>query len=201
MLLIIALAAAPSAQASQDTAAQVASTSFPRGVRLLSKAGDLIRPEDYPATAVAQQTEGAVGFTVQVDPNGRVSHCAVTTSSGNEELDVTTCNLVTLRAMFDPARDRKGRAIASTYSTRVVWKMNDPRPAPEPMNFVSTFILETDGTVSDCKVEGSPMTAPQVAQAQERCTKGEFLPYRDDRGQPVRRRVRATQSVTVAPAE
>lgn len=201
LLLVIALAAAPSAEASHAATAAIVSKSFPRGVTLLSKPGDLIRPQDYPTTAAAGEIQGAVGFTVQVDPNGRVSHCAVTTSSGNEELDVTTCNLVTLRAMFDPARDGKGRAIASTYSSRVVWSLNDPRPAPEPMNFLTSFIVETDGKVSDCKMEGPAMTPQEATQALDVCAKQAFLPYRDDQGQPVRRRVRATQSITVTPVE
>jgi TonB family protein len=178
-----------------------ASAALPRGAVPLGNPGQWIRPDDYPSTAVLDQSEGAVSFELKVDPQGRVSQCVVTISSGVATLDDTACNLITQRAVFDPARDKKGKAVWGTYSSRVVWKMNDPTPPPQPMQTMSSFIVETDGSVTDCVMTATGISPEQVEKAKGSCERSRFEPYVDENGTPVRRRFRMTMKVDVEPVE
>jgi protein TonB len=201
---LLALASAPvSSPVStiQDAMATLSRKGLPRGAVPLGNPGDWVRPDDYPSTAVIDQSEGAVSFELQVDRDGKVSACQVTVSSGVASLDDATCNLITVRALFDPARDAKGKAIASTYRNRVVWKMNDPHPAMQPGRFSTSFVVEVDGTVSDCRVEGTQMDAVQIEKAKRACARETMEAYTDDAGNPVRRRVTMTMTTTVDPVK
>ena len=40
-------------------------------------------------------------------------------------LDEATCELVTRRARFDPAKNNQGRAVAGNYSSAVRWQLPD----------------------------------------------------------------------------
>lgn len=219
VLALLALAPAPVSSAPVSSAAAPASgnvTTVQDALRRLSadkpagksapplpkgNPGDWVRPDDYPSTAVIDQSEGAVSFELQVDRDGRVSACQVTVSSGVASLDDATCNLITVRALFDPARDRKGKAIASTYRNRVVWKMNDPHPAILPGRYSNSFVVEVDGTVSDCRVEGTRMDAAQIEKAQRACARERMEAYTDESGNPVRRRVTMTMTTIVEPVK
>jgi protein TonB len=76
--------------------------------------------DDYPARALRSNEQGVTGFTVTVGPDGRVTGCQVTSSSGSSELDTTTCNLVSRRARFKPAM-QDGQPVASSYTNRIRW--------------------------------------------------------------------------------
>ncbi len=56
-----------------------------------------IGPSDYPDRAYRARTTGVVGLRFVVAPDGYVSDCAVTRSSGSRELDDTTCRLILRR--------------------------------------------------------------------------------------------------------
>ena len=60
-------------------------------------------------------------MTFTVAPNGRVSRCVVTRSSGVPELDELTCRLIRERFLFRPETDRNGRAIASEVDGEHLW--------------------------------------------------------------------------------
>jgi TonB family protein len=92
----------------------------------------LFSSDDYPAAAVRAGEQGAVGFRLEVDKAGRVAGCAITASSGSAALDATTCRLLSARARFTPARDRKGRPVADSLTGRIVWKLPEPEPEPPP---------------------------------------------------------------------
>lgn len=92
--------------------------------------GEWILFSDYPEAAVAEHREGKVTFKVSVAPDGYVIGCDVTKSSGSDDLDNSTCALVTLRAMFTPARDADGKATSGTYSNSVSWDLPEPDPVP-----------------------------------------------------------------------
>ena len=79
--------------------------------------------DDYPARAQREEREGTTGFRVAVGPDGRVTGCDVTSSSGHPDLDAETCKLVTRRARFDPAQDRGGNPMAGSYANRVRWQI------------------------------------------------------------------------------
>ncbi|WP_425326506.1 TonB family protein [Sphingomonas pseudosanguinis] len=65
---------------------------------------------------------GRVRVAVLVDNTGEPRRCVVLQSSDEALLDQSTCRLMLEKARFDPARDRKGRAVAGVYrSPRVRW--------------------------------------------------------------------------------
>ena len=68
---------------------------------------------DYPRSAYREQVGGVVQVRITVGTDGRVARCAVMRSSGNAELDDTTCRLIERRFRYEPARDRAGRAVVS----------------------------------------------------------------------------------------
>jgi len=76
---------------------------------------------DYPTRALREEREGTTGFRVTVGPDGRVTGCSVTSSSGSADLDEATCSNVTRRARFNPATDGEGNPTTGQYSSRVRW--------------------------------------------------------------------------------
>ena len=80
---------------------------------------------DYPSLALREQREGITAFTVDVSVDGRVTKCAVTSSSGHADLDKVTCDNVTARAQFYPRKDKNGVATTGSYSNRVHWQLPD----------------------------------------------------------------------------
>lgn len=78
---------------------------------------------DYPPSALRAEEAGVTGFRLEVGPDGRVTNCTVTSSSGSSTLDDATCRLVTRRARFNPAEDASGNKIAATYSNRITWRI------------------------------------------------------------------------------
>ena len=80
--------------------------------------------DDYPADAQANGQEGTVQAQLSVDSKGYVSQCTVIRSSGVKSLDEATCNILTRRARFRPARDAQGRAVPDTVVTPpVTWRL------------------------------------------------------------------------------
>ncbi|MCE2842158.1 MAG: energy transducer TonB [Novosphingobium sp.] len=76
---------------------------------------------DYPTRALREEREGTTSFRVSVGPDGRVTGCTVTSSSGSPDLDEATCSNVTRRARFNPATDGEGQPTSGSYSNRVRW--------------------------------------------------------------------------------
>jgi len=76
---------------------------------------------DYPTRALRAAREGTTSFRVSVGPDGRVTGCTVTSSSGSPDLDDATCQNVTRRARFNPATDGEGQPTTGSYSNRVRW--------------------------------------------------------------------------------
>jgi TonB family protein len=150
-----------------------------------------VMTEDYPPSALREEAEGAVRFTLTVDATGVPTACEITQSSGRPDLDDATCRLIAERARFEPAKDSRGRAVAGSYANTVRWQIPQGRTAPAPGALVTTLVVEKDGTVSSCTVdtaEGSYEAARQRA-----CERpGAFEPIVDAEGNPVRKRVRAT---------
>ncbi len=67
------------------------------------------------------EQQGTTGFRLEVGPNGRVTSCTVTSSSGASSLDSATCRLMKSRAKFTPAHDSTGAAVADSVSSRIRW--------------------------------------------------------------------------------
>ncbi|MFX9015951.1 energy transducer TonB, partial [Acinetobacter baumannii] len=83
--------------------------------------------------------------------DGRVAECHVMGSSGFDELDKATCDLVVRRARFLPARDAGGNAAPSSYQNRVRWMIPQSPPLPKAGELVVSFLVRPDGTKADCK--------------------------------------------------
>lgn len=100
-----------------------------RGLRWI-KGG--IRNSDYPRAAALAGVGGTVGLRFVVGANGRVTRCTITRSSGNADLDSTTCRLIKDRFRYRPARDPRGRAVPSTVNGEHEWQVRQvERPALE----------------------------------------------------------------------
>lgn len=116
---MIALATLFIAAASHAAAEAPIRPAVPARAHLVS----LISDDDYPPDARAARAEGVVLFDLEVGPNGRVTNCIVTTSSGSPSLDATTCRLVTARARFTPARNAAGQPVADHSNGRIRWQL------------------------------------------------------------------------------
>lgn len=80
---------------------------------------------DYRSSWISRGYTGQVGYRLSVGASGRVEGCSVTRSSGVSALDQATCQLVSRRARFDPAKNDQGRATAGTYTGAVLWQLPD----------------------------------------------------------------------------
>lgn len=76
---------------------------------------------DYPRGARRARAQGTVIVRFNVGADGRVSGCAITRSSGNADLDSTTCNLIERRYRYAPARDSQGRPVPDLMGWKQVW--------------------------------------------------------------------------------
>ena len=99
----------------------------PRKVEPARPRGSLVglfSPDDYPSSAQSAGAEGTVRASITVGPDGRVTGCSVTQSSGNNALDNATCNIIRRRAKFTPARDSNGQAVSDTISSPpITWRL------------------------------------------------------------------------------
>jgi protein TonB len=82
--------------------------------------GSWATTNDYPSRALREEREGTTGFSVQIGPDGRVTSCSITSSSGHADLDQATCANVQRRARFSPAL-QGGQPTTGSYSSRVRW--------------------------------------------------------------------------------
>ena len=80
--------------------------------------------ENYPSRALREETEGTVGVRVTVGPDGRVTACSVTASSGSSILDDAACKGMERYARFDPALNDAGNPVAASWSTRITYQLN-----------------------------------------------------------------------------
>lgn len=81
--------------------------------------------DDYPSSAMREGVQGVTGYRLDIGTDGRATGCNVTSSSGSQTLDDTTCRLLLRRARFKPAQDQGGQPIASSYSGRTRWQIPD----------------------------------------------------------------------------
>ncbi|HEY6814743.1 MAG TPA: energy transducer TonB [Croceibacterium sp.] len=79
--------------------------------------------ENYPARAIRDETEGTVGVRVTIGPNGRVTACSVTGSSGSPVLDDAACDGMTRYARYNPALDDAGNPTTGSANTRIVYQL------------------------------------------------------------------------------
>jgi len=93
----------------------------PKGAQPKGNPGNWATTNDYPTRALREEREGTTGFRVTVGPDGRVTDCQITSSSGSPDLDSTACAKIRSRARFTPATDGEGQPTTGSYSNRVRW--------------------------------------------------------------------------------
>ena len=89
-----------------------------------------IRDSDYPKAALIAGASGTVGLRFIVGVNGRVTSCTVTRSSGNADLDSTTCRLIMERFRYEPTRNARGVPIPDEVIGEHVWELRHHREEP-----------------------------------------------------------------------
>jgi protein TonB len=83
----------------------------------------LFSTDDYPQSAIRNEEQGTTAVRLTIGPDGRVSDCSITQSSGSSALDNATCSILRRRARFTPAKDQAGNPISDTYSQRIRWEL------------------------------------------------------------------------------
>lgn len=160
-----------------------------------------ISTDDYPAAALREGMEGTTAVQMSISAEGDVTGCTVTATSGHPILDDLTCNLLSLRAKYAPAKDRNGRAMASQDDRRVHWRMpydadGNPirNPRPQPFAMTVDFEINEDGEMENCQTRWQ-----SGATSHDYCEEFPDLiePFVDDEGQPVRKRITLRNSLTV----
>jgi len=107
---------------------------------------------NYPVEALKNDDEGSVAFTLLINPSGKPTECAIRESSGSASLDAGSC-AIAMKMRFEPARGPNGKAITSTYRSRVFWLLQDPRPfASSTMD--AELVFDGDHLTS-CIAQGS----------------------------------------------
>lgn len=79
--------------------------------------------DDYPQEALRKNEQGASIVRFRIGKNGRTSECKVVQSSGSSALDAQTCNVIRIRAKFEPARDAAGQPVETIGVQRINWEI------------------------------------------------------------------------------
>ena len=83
--------------------------------------GRFFGPDAYPPAAQRAGAQGRVVARLSIGTDGKVTDCSVTASSGNDDLDSTTCRIARSRVRFTPAKDDSGQPMTSSYTLPVRW--------------------------------------------------------------------------------
>jgi periplasmic protein TonB len=67
---------------------------------------------------------GSATISFRVNPDGRMSNCRITRSSGDPYVDSIVCEAATRHLRFRPARDPNGRAVAQDMTYTPTWRPN-----------------------------------------------------------------------------
>lgn len=172
--------------------------------------GSWVMPNDYPSRALREERSGITGFRVTVGPDGWVTACQITSSSGHPDLDAATCANISVRARFTPALDYDGNPTAGTYSNRVRWVIPsegpnlipgiDYLPLPVAGAMSTSMMIDQDGVTSACQVtQSSGDLAARSPVGPIDCALSFYEGgYTDRRGQPLARTVLTQQTVAIA---
>ena len=136
--------------------------------------------KDYPMKSFEKKHEGVTRFELLVSPDGRIADCKVTSSSGHEELDKTTCFLASKRVEFRPARGDDGQPVWGIYRSQALWALPEraidapppadleislntlPEGAKEPPAVKLAYAVDQQGIPSSCTLMPSSLKQPQV---------------------------------------
>ena len=174
----------------------------PSPARPAGRPGDWASDNDYPAQALRDNIEGEVGFALNVGADGVPTQCEISLSSGNADLDQTTCTLMMQRARFNPATDSSGRATNGRFASKMRWRIpgHSQQIVPPPGGAREEYDVLADGTVANCQVTFSGEIAQLMVTGASaaRCAHiGPFSPPIDRAGKPVKKHVVSIESMEV----
>ncbi|HUG45541.1 MAG TPA: energy transducer TonB [Sphingomicrobium sp.] len=135
---------------------------------------------DYPMKAFEKQWEGVTRFDLLVAPDGKIADCKVTSSSGYEELDKTSCYLATKRVKFHSAKGPDGQPVWGVYRSQTIWALPEryiESPAPpdlevsvnafpegvkQPPAVKLAYVVDQQGNPSSCTTLPSSLPQPDI---------------------------------------
>jgi TonB family protein len=82
-----------------------------------------ITSADYPRAALQRSSSGEVIVRLGINSYGRVTQCAVAVSSGDADLDATSCRLFVSRGRYEPALDHLGQPTDASTIEAVIWTL------------------------------------------------------------------------------
>jgi TonB family protein len=178
----LALSAAGSASSDSLTAQDAANSEF------------IVK--NYPVGPMKRGEQGRVAFRLTIEPEGSVSRCEVTESSGFAGLDNETCEIMVYNARLSPVRNEDGRSIRATQNGFIVWRLpGSPTPVaaaaattmPKPDDLICKRSRQTGSLIAATKqcltkkqwlmAEQEAREAAERIQGKGHCAEGGCLPY------------------------
>lgn len=161
---------------------------------------------DYPPASWLADEEGLVVYEIAVDAAGKATGCTIAETSGHKALDKAACAAVIERGVFAPAQNEAGEGVEGVYRGRHFWRKRTPE-VPGPFRFKATFTVDERGRAVDCVVDQAQGELPfgmEQSLAKNPCPFGSgsnLIPYRDENGVPMAKRVTFEFSAQVSDAE
>ena len=179
---------------------------YPRDPRLTNYREGLPTQADYPISSWRNDSEGTVRYSVDVDADGKPTDCIIVSSSGDAALDAKTCEVIMERAEFSPALEDADTPVSGSLTRSYRWRKREPEMPTMSVTF--RYLHDTDGSSKECellKLEGD--VPERIRKDIERdmvdgtgCPRGvarRGVPYRDEDGVPVAKRVTVSFDVKV----
>jgi TonB family protein len=91
-----------------------------------------VTPDDYPPQALREELSGRTRVRLDLDVEGVPTRCSITSTSGSEVLDSTTCARLMERARFRPTLNDAGQAVPAIFETSVFWSLPNTAPHSPP---------------------------------------------------------------------
>lgn len=113
----------------------------------------LVLSSDYPAAAVSNNEQGSVSALVRVGANGAIASCTIEESSGSTALDARTCELISTRGRFEPARDEQRRALAGEFRQKITWKLAEGSGRLTDSAMETTIRFTASGDLDSCQLQ------------------------------------------------
>lgn len=103
---------------------------------------------DYPAAALSANESGMARAFLLVDEKGKVADCTLSAFVGNVILAAQSCAVIMERAEFEPARDKDGNAVRTSFHTpRIAWMVPSSRVS---MQDLSNELTKLEDSNANC---------------------------------------------------